>query len=387
MPVTSPYLTSTGLAVPTLSEWVVKHRADYEADLDVTITWGSEVVLSSMVNVSAQTASLLSDLAVAMYDAYNPATAVGVHLDNIATINGLTREAAEASTVTLTLTATKAAVAERGDVYQGGTSDTAARWTLSEQVVFTGAGSKTVVAVCTVKGAVTALAGTITTIVTTRDGISSVTNAADASVGEDIETDAELRLRRKASFQRAGSTTPGALRSRLLTVDGVQHAAVLNNPKGYAQTIEGKSLPGKSIAVVLYPSTLTTVQQEAVAKEIFQHSAAGIDQVGSVTKTVQDDSGVPQTVAWDYATASSQNVTATLTLAAGYVLADVQADVEANIAALFDLMAPGGDLRTLAILRAISDVEAVVGVTLTTPAADVSIPASQVATQGTVTLS
>lgn len=386
MPVTSPYLTQTGLAVPTLSEWVVYCRDTLAADLGITVDWTSDLVLSHIVNLVALPASELSDLGQALYDAYNPATAGGVHLDNIASLNGLERNAATASSVTLTLTVDKATTLERGDQVQGGTSDTKARWELSEQVVFTGAGSQDVVATCITTGPITALAGTITTIVNTRDGWTGVTNAAAATPGTDEESDAALRIRRAATLQRSGSTTPAALRARLLLLDGVQSAAVLSNPEGFAQTIEGKSLPPRSIAVVLYPDTLTTDQETEVAKTIFQHSVAGIEQVGAETKTVQDSSGVEQTVAWDYATSSPQNVTASLTLAAGYTLAGVTPEAESKITSLFSLLQPGEDLRTLAITCALGEVEGIIGVSLTTPAADVSIPASQVATEGTVTL-
>ena len=79
------------------------------------------------------------------------------------------------------------------------------------------------------------------------------------------------------------------------------------------------------------------------------------------------------------------NVSASLTLAVGYVLADVQDAVEAAISGVFDVLAPGDDWRVLATQAAIAQVDGVLAVSLT-PSADQTVLASEVAVVGTVTV-
>ncbi|MGC8170052.1 baseplate J/gp47 family protein, partial [Salmonella enterica] len=72
-------------------------------------------------------------------------------------------------------------------------------WNLPASVTIPPSGLITVTATCAAIGAVSAPAGTITTINTPTRGWQSVTNPADAVPGAEVESDAALRSRQKIS--------------------------------------------------------------------------------------------------------------------------------------------------------------------------------------------
>src|SRR5262249_36114068 len=81
-------------------------------------------------------------------------------------------------------------------------------------------------------GPLPAPAGTLTVIDTPVAGLSSVTNAADAILGRNQETDSELRIRREEELRAAGKGTVDAIRALLLEVLNVVQAKVLQNHSG-----------------------------------------------------------------------------------------------------------------------------------------------------------
>ena len=64
---------------------------------------------------------------------------------------------------------------------------------------------------CTATGATVAGIGAIDAVVTPVAGWTSVTNAAAANVGQDRESDQDLRARRQASLQVSGASSIAAL--------------------------------------------------------------------------------------------------------------------------------------------------------------------------------
>lgn len=77
-------------------------------------------------------------------------------------------------------------------------------------------------------GAIKAYAGTLTVIETPVAGLQSVINDADIIIGKEIETDAELRIRRLESLS-TGSGTVDSIRAALLAIDEVTAAKVFEN--------------------------------------------------------------------------------------------------------------------------------------------------------------
>ena len=126
------------------------------------------------------------------YNAFNPSVASGVALSNLVQLNNITRLPATPSLVELSLTGSDGTLIPSGSIVS--TSDTGAQFATDEDVTISG-GVGTVDASSIDTGPIGALSGTLTVIETPITGWDSVTNATDATLGANLETDPELRAR------------------------------------------------------------------------------------------------------------------------------------------------------------------------------------------------
>ena len=381
-------LTDDGFIAPRAADLLTIIRDDFEARSGIDVDWEEDLVLGTL---TASMAAQLGDLAEglqALYDSFDVNNATGLALDNLCQIVGVTRDPSTAGSVTLTLTGTTGTVIPAGSLVEGGTSDTAARWETSESVTLSG-GTGSVVATCTTRGRITADAGTVTKIVTPVSGWSAVTNAAAATPGVERETDTDLRARRAESLSVAGTTSVAALRTALLALDFVTAAVVLENATDADVTTSGVAIDAYGVAVILYPSTLTTAQKEQVATTMFAKIAAGTPLMGAVTATVTKADGATHTLRWAWATTTAVNVAVQVTaFDTGYVLADVQDAIEAAITTYFAGLTVGAAARRLDIFAALAAIPGVaaVALSLNSGSTDITPNLNVLLTEGTVTI-
>lgn len=137
--------------------------------------------------------------------------------------------------------------------------------------------------VATENGPTQALSGTLTVIETPIAGWDSVTNPLDAVLGRNIETDAELRLRRLLSLANPGTATLEAIRARLLQVIDVKAVAVYEN---ITMIVDGAGRPPKSFEAIV----LGGADQE-IADLIWLVKPAGIESFGDEVVVVVDSQG------------------------------------------------------------------------------------------------
>lgn len=130
--------------------------------------------------------------------------------------------------------------------------------------------------------------GTVDTIVTSRSGLDSVSNLASGFGGRDLETDEELRIRRRTNLTGKGQATENAIRSHILDeIDGVSYCNVISNRTN--ATVSGR--PAKSFETVVLGG-----DDQLIANNIWANAPAGVESYGTVTKTVVDSTGRNQTV-------------------------------------------------------------------------------------------
>jgi len=133
-------------------------------------------------------------------------------------------------------------------------------------------------------GEVQALAGTLTVIESVVAGWDSCTNELDVTVGKEIETDAELRVRRIQTLSQPGAATINAIRAKILSIDEVKAAVVFEN---ITLVTDSQGLPPKSIAPVVLDG-----DDNDIAEAIFAVAPAGIELFGSVTVQLADSQGI-----------------------------------------------------------------------------------------------
>lgn len=251
-------------------------------------------------------------------------------------------------------------------------------------------GFATVVAVATERGFNPAAALAINTIATPVFGWQAVSNPVVASSGSDIETDEALRDRRDTALAVSGSASALAIRSNLLELTFLTAAVVLENDTMLSAVVGGKTLPAKSFGAVVYPNTLTTAQQETVARTIYDAAPAGIEIVGTdVIASIDGFDGYSKAIGFDYATPLTVNVATTVSLASGYTLALVSGTIQDLISTYFAQLTVGQPVRLLELSALVATVAGVNGATFTLNAGSVDIEPvlSEVATLGTNTVS
>lgn len=224
----------------------------------------------------------LWEIAEEAYNAFNPSLAKGNTLSNLVQINGITRIAAKASRALLTASGTAGTVIPQNSIVK--TSDTEVEFLTEQQVTILSGGSVDVFASATITGPIQALAGTLTEIETPITGWDSVTNTEDAILGNDEETDPELRARRRRSVARDAQSIIDSIRAEILAVAGVTQLVILENDTSADPDAQG--LPAHSIQAVVLGG-----EDANIARAIFLKKTLGANTFGEVTVNIQDTQG------------------------------------------------------------------------------------------------
>jgi uncharacterized phage protein gp47/JayE len=355
-------LTTAGYTPPTGNDLLLQFRSDVESTLGIVVDWSPDTQFGVISAATANIGGTVAGASQAVWDAFDPGNATGAALDSIGQIRGVYRQAATYSTATVTLTGTSGIVVPGGSLIQGGGVDGSVRWRVPVSTVLV-SGSASVVVQAIERGAISATAGTLITIVTPVAGWTGVTNPAGANVGQDLETDQAYRRRQLASLQQAGARSAAALRAQLLAltendVAFISSCVVIDNPDVSTVVIGGLTFSGSSFAPIIWPDTLTASQIVLVAEAIYPDTLGTWSQGPLVTDstgvatTVTGADGFPHPVRWYYAIPVAITVSLALTLKSGYVLADVEDGVIAAVQALFDALPVGATVYILDVQTA-----------------------------------
>ena len=360
-------LSDAGLVVPRTADYIDEIRARYAAETGLDVDWDADLVLGQLTAIMAQLLGEQAELLQAVYDSWDVNGASGVQLSNIAAITGTARKVPIAAQASVRLSGTAGTVLTTDKMVEGGGSDGRARWQLTEDVTIGADGTVDTVVRATVAGYTVALASEndISTIVTPVPGWDTVTQLEDASPGSNAETDAELRVRRQQSIQLSAGLGIGAIRAKVLELEFIEAAAVIDNPDAETNVVEGVSLPACSFLVIVTPDTLTTDQQAEVARVIYDNTPVGVRATGTdVSTTVTGADGFEKTVKFDYATDVAANIAVQLTMASGYSVADAGPSLRALVEAYIGELLIGDALRQLEIYALAASVPGIVAVDL-----------------------
>lgn len=131
--------------------------------------------------------------------------------------------------------------------------------------------------------------GSFTQLVRSVPGLTGVINRLAGSIGRNIESDSALRIRREKSLLIRGGASPDAISSRIIQeVEGVSDSQTLYNS---TDIVDNEGRPPHSVEVLVFGGT-----DEAVAAKVFELTAAGIQTVGEILRTVTDQKGVAHQV-------------------------------------------------------------------------------------------
>lgn len=249
-----------------------------------------------MVNIFAQSVADMLELLVQVFTSFDPDEAIGTVLDARCAINGVVRRGATYTTQIVEVTVDRALTLpglDTAPLNPFTVSDAAGnQFQLVAAYSFGGAGTQSLQFQAAVLGPVETVIGTITQIVTTTLGVTSVNNAAGAqSVGISEETDAELRIRRANSVSLPSRGYLEGLIGALLDTDGVTEAEVLEND---TNTTDVNGIPGHSIWCIVAGGA-----NADVAEAIYKKRNAGCGMKGAVMVNVDQIDGTTFAIKFD----------------------------------------------------------------------------------------
>lgn len=196
-----------------------------------------------------------------VFGQFDPTKAVGAALSALVELNGLQRQPATASSVTLTLTGTPATFIPAGQLVSD--ADNTVQWQTATAVTLDGVGTAQVSASALVFGPTEAAPGTLDSIVTAVPGWASVTNAFAASPGRLVETDTELRLRRSKSTMAPAASPVESVYANLANVPGVTYVRVYQNN---TLATDSRGIAPKCVAAVVVGGNDTDIAMELLAR-------------------------------------------------------------------------------------------------------------------------
>lgn len=280
-------VTSTGFNPKLIADILSDIEAQQKTDFGSTINTGGESVLGQLNATFAASVAEAWEVLNAVYRSLYPDSATGEALDNVAAITGVTRLPATHSTITIDCGGTNGTVLLTGRVVS--VDVTGERFVSTEDATISG-GTVAVAFESENFGPIALSNGQALTIETPVPGWDTADANEDAVLGEDLETDAELRLRRASLLQASATATIEAIRADVLAVDGVLQCYVFEN---VSNVTDSRNLPPKSFEVLVQLAAGTPTVD--VAQAIFDTKPAGIETYGhsptDVTETITDSMG------------------------------------------------------------------------------------------------
>jgi len=239
-------LTSTGYKLKTQNEWFDEEKQLY---LDIDPSWNLDPSTPDGLKLAhdAEVFSVLDELIQQAYNSKDPNKASGVDLDTVSALTGTTRSEGTSSTITgFILTGVPGTIVPGGTRFESTTTGT--RWTLDQTWTLDNTGLAYVDITCTTVGVVEADANTVTRIIDTVAGLTSVNNPTPATTGTGVESDSSLRVKRATAVGRPGNNQIDSMLGELFAVDGTRRVKVYENDTNATDT---NGLPAHSIAPVI----------------------------------------------------------------------------------------------------------------------------------------
>lgn len=293
-------LTPSGFVPKTLAIIAAEMDAALKAAFGPETDTSAETVFGQLIGIFSEREALLWELAEAVFNSAYPDLAEDIALDNAVALTGHTRFPATYTRILgVALTGTAGTVVDAGTIFSvSGSPDII--FLTETAVTLTGSGD-TVDCIAPETGPINVNAGTLTQIDTPVAGLVSVTNPFAAIPGRNMETDAELKIRRNTSLQISNAGPTGAIRTAILNLNADESAIAIDfvyvfENTGSTTDINGR--PAKSFEAIVYQAGGSTERDQEIAQAIYDAKPAGIRAYGDVSMPVEDSFGQSHTVSF-----------------------------------------------------------------------------------------
>lgn len=277
--------TAAGVVVPSETDILAGVQADMNAAFGGGLNPALETPQGQLA--SSQTAVIgdKNNEVVTIVNQVDPQYSDGRFQDAIGRIYFLTRKPATPTAVTATLNGLAGTVVPAGTLAQ----DTSGNTYACTGDATIGAGGVVDAEFQNIEtGPIPCAAGTLTQVYQAIPGWDAITNAADGTLGSDVESRADFEYRRRNSVALNGKGTPQAIYAEVFALADVLDVYVKDNPSGTTVNTGATNYPlaPHSIYVAAVGGT-----DDDVAAAIWRKKDTGCDYNGNTTVTVVDDAG------------------------------------------------------------------------------------------------
>jgi uncharacterized phage protein gp47/JayE len=345
-------VTATGISVETNVQIVSDLTTGLQDIYGDDISVDQNSPDGQLIGIFAQACTDVRELAVQIYNNFDPDQATGTVLDQRVAINNIQRQGGTftiqpiditvSTTVTLQgLDANFNSLTGTGYTLQDNSGN---QWILLNTVTLT-AGLTTLNFRAAQIGLVQPITNSITNQVTVILGVTSVNNsAAPLTVGQNQETDAQLRLRRAQSTAIGSTGYANGLLGAVLGLTGVIEAVLYNNR---SNVTDGNGIPAHGIWLIVDGGSSSDI-----ANTMYKKISDGANMKGSVTYNIITPSNEIFTAMWDvpvaqrlYVKFNLKKIISTTTFNTAAIAAAIAASITFSISQAADM----GTLTQLAL--------------------------------------
>ncbi len=277
-------ITKTGIVVPTFQEVLSDLKERFRTIYGQDVNLDNDTADGQWVSLIASAINDANAAIASSYAGYSPSTAQGEILSSIVKTNGIKRYISSKSTVDIRCVGQAGINISNGIVED----ENGYRWQLPPAVVMPPEGEITVTATCQTDGAINALPGTVTKIMTPTLGWQMASNPASASAGNPIETDAELRRRQTLSVALPSRSVFDGVLAGVADIDGVTAFTGIDNDTNEP---DENGIPGHTIAMIIDGGDV-----KEIAEAIFRKKSPGTGTHGKIAEKIKDSYGITHTV-------------------------------------------------------------------------------------------
>jgi hypothetical protein len=313
-------VTDMGFVLPSQQDLLALVVADQVATINANIDTSSDSPIGQLNGVFTRQLMLAYEGLQVAYNSNDPDAVEGFLLTQLSALTGTARDAAFTSTVSLNCTLTIGTTLLAGITLAAIAGNPASQWTPVSDYTAAIGGVQAVPFQSTTTGANAADIGTITVITTPVTGWTAVTNPAAAALGEPVESDPAIRIRREQELEGGGAGNVDAIRAALLKLGEpgtplVSSAFMLNNTTDF---VDVNGLPPHSTEAIVYAPTTGSVTDNAIAQVLWDEGSSGVQNFGTTSGVATDKLGNPHTVAFTRVTQLPVYIAVALTARATY---------------------------------------------------------------------
>ena len=297
---TTDVLDQNGLTTESLTQIVADLTTGMQNIYGSGINVASNSPDGQMINLVAQQCIDNRELATLVYNSFNPDYAVGSVLDQRCAINNVIREAGTFTVQPIDLTITQTVTLQGLDGNYNSINGTGYtvqdnagnQFILADTVTLTPGVNTGINFRAAQLGAIQTTVNTITSPVTIVAGVSVINNSSSAlSVGQNEETDAQLRIRRSKSVALATTGYLNGLLGQILALTGVVSAVLFEN---VFSTTDANGIPGHGIWLIVEGGA-----NSDIGNAIYASKSYGANMKGSTSYAITTPSGGTFTALFD----------------------------------------------------------------------------------------